>query len=178
MLDKAREISNQLLIFARGSTSPVQTLNTEKEIRKIARDVLLYSNAKHMFEAPHDLRKVNFNKDQFKQLFLNILENALHSIDKNGFIRIKCTNKDIEDNSNFYPKGKYVQIEISDNGKGIPPEIMDKLFDPFFTTKENSRGLGLSTAYFLLKNHEGYISAESTPGLETVFRILIPAAEK
>lgn len=52
MLDKAREISNQLLIFARGSTSPVQTLNTEKEIRKIARDVLLYSNAKHMFEAP------------------------------------------------------------------------------------------------------------------------------
>jgi len=76
--------------------------------------------------------------------------------------------------------GKYVRLEVEDNGKGIPPEIMDKIFDPFFTSKrkEEGTGLGLSVVYGIVKAHEGVISVKSQIGKGTLFTIYFPVTDE
>jgi CheY-like chemotaxis protein len=74
--------------------------------------------------------------------------------------------------------GRYVHISIKDEGVGIPEEYLKKIFDPYFTTKAKGSGLGLATAYSIIKGHEGQITVESVPGSGTTFHIYIPASEK
>jgi CheY-like chemotaxis protein len=74
--------------------------------------------------------------------------------------------------------GEYVQISVSDTGSGIPEDIVNKIFEPFFTTKEPGKGtgLGLSMVYGAIKDHEGYVSVQSTLGVGSVFTVFLPAA--
>jgi CheY-like chemotaxis protein len=69
-----------------------------------------------------------------------------------------------------------VIVTIEDNGMGIPAEALPRIFDPFFTTKETGRGLGLSTCHSIIRRHDGAITAESTPGKGSTFRLILPAA--
>jgi CheY-like chemotaxis protein len=73
------------------------------------------------------------------------------------------------------PPGRYVQLAVADNGSGIARELLAKVFDPYFTTKAQGSGLGLATAYSIIRKHEGHIVAESEPGQGTTFRIWLPA---
>jgi CheY-like chemotaxis protein len=73
------------------------------------------------------------------------------------------------------PGGNYARISIKDHGVGIPPEIIPRLFDPFFTTKSKGHGLGLCTAYSIVKGHGGWIDVESEPGKGSVLHVYIPA---
>jgi signal transduction histidine kinase len=77
------------------------------------------------------------------------------------------------------PRGRYHVIAVSDTGVGMPREILEKIFDPFFTTKPVGRGtgLGLSTALAIARAHGGWLSAESTPGRGSTFRLLLPVAD-
>jgi CheY-like chemotaxis protein len=75
-------------------------------------------------------------------------------------------------------EGKYIRISIVDQGIGIPQEHLSKIFDPYFTTKKRGSGLGLASCYSIVKNHGGYITAESEMGVGTVFHIYLPASEK
>lgn len=83
----------------------------------------------------------------------------------------------IHDADAFLPieKGDYVLIEFQDQGVGISDKNIRKIFDPFYSTKSSGRGLGLATAYSIIKNHKGYIDVRSTPGEGTLFKIYIPA---
>jgi two-component system NtrC family sensor kinase len=76
--------------------------------------------------------------------------------------------------------GEMVWIEVADDGQGIPPDVLDKVFDPFFTTKPIGKGtgLGLSLSYGIVKKHRGNISASSTPGAGTRFRITLPVHQE
>jgi CheY-like chemotaxis protein len=76
------------------------------------------------------------------------------------------------------PTGNYVEITVEDSGVGIPEELLVKIFDPFFTTKQKGSGLGLSSAYSIIKNHGGYITVKSKPGMGTIFYVYLPATEK
>jgi CheY-like chemotaxis protein len=71
--------------------------------------------------------------------------------------------------------GRYVTIDVRDNGAGIPPELLRKIFDPFFTTKFTGRGLGLAAVHGIIRSNRGYIELESTLGSGTVFRVFLPA---
>jgi two-component system, NtrC family, sensor kinase len=104
---------------------------------------------------------------QLSQVFVNILVNAAHAIEKQGEIRIKTYSSQA---TNF--------INISDTGSGIPPEHINQIFDPFFTTKEvgQGTGLGLSIAYDIIKKHSGNIKVNSEIGRGTSFLIELPVA--
>jgi len=73
------------------------------------------------------------------------------------------------------PANRCVRISVSDTGPGIPEKYLSKIFDPYFTTKQQGSGLGLAISYAIIKNHNGHIGVESTPGKGTVFHIYLPA---
>ena len=102
---------------------------------------------------------------QLSQVFMNLLVNAAHAIEKQGEIKIKTWADD-----------GWIYITVSDTGCGIPKENLSKIFEPFFTTKEVGKGtgLGLSIAYDIIKKHNGEISVDSEVGKGTTFTIKIP----
>jgi signal transduction histidine kinase len=103
---------------------------------------------------------------QLNQVFMNLLVNAGHAIETAGTItiRTRCAGDD------------GICIEISDTGKGIPPENISRIFDPFFTTKPVGKGtgLGLSLSYGIVQRHHGRIEVDSKSGQGTTFRIVLP----
>ncbi len=113
-----------------------------------------------------DIPEVECHPQQLNQVFMNLLVNACHAIEKQGRIGIRT-----------YAKGMdRVCIEISDNGCGIPRESMGRIFEPFYTTKPvgQGTGLGLSMSYNIIKGHHGEIRVESEVGRGTTFSIELP----
>ncbi|MBE9547291.1 MAG: response regulator [Proteobacteria bacterium] len=112
-----------------------------------------------------ELPEVECYPQQLKQVFTNILVNAAQAIEEKGEIGIVTRVVD-----------EYVEIKISDTGKGIPEENLSRLFDPFFTTKEVGKGtgLGLNIAYKIINKHNGTIDVESEAGKGTTFTIRVP----
>ena len=111
------------------------------------------------------LPAVFVDPEQLKQVFLNILINAVQAIGDNGEITLS---------TGFSRDDASVEISIKDNGPGIPPENMPRLFDPFFTTKESGTGLGLSVTFRLVESWGGLIRAESHIAQGSTFTVILP----
>jgi two-component system sensor kinase FixL len=107
--------------------------------------------------------EIRGDPDQLKQVFLNILQNALEATDKKGTIRV------ISRSANNIGR-----IAIEDSGPGIPTEIQEKIFDPFFTTKTNGTGLGLAISRSIIQDHGGYLILSSSPSRGTTFTVALP----
>ncbi len=109
------------------------------------------------------------------QLFLNLIRNAVEALDEEGMIRI--TSRIVADYS-MTQKGegrsRMVALDVSDNGPGIPPEVLDNLFTPFFTTKARGTGLGLAICQKIVAEHRGMMKVESDPGRGTTFTVMLP----
>ena len=107
------------------------------------------------------------DSSQLQQVFLNILNNAIDAIGKDGEIHLKTRQ---------LAKNNEIGIEIGDNGPGIPKEMLNKIFDPFFTTKEVGKGtgLGLSISYSIVEKLGGRIMVASGEGQGTTFTIYFP----
>lgn len=116
-----------------------------------------------------DIPMTKCNPGQLNQVFMNILVNAAHAIEKQGEIAIKT-----------WHEGNNIFVSISDTGKGIPQENISRIFEPFFTTKDVGKGtgLGLSIAYDIVKKHNGDIIVESEVGKGTNFTVKIPVVER
>lgn len=132
---------------------------------------------------------VNIDEILFEQALMNIIDNAKDAIiekfgsGNGGEIKISTeiselfedTTKQINEQENFViRKGKYCLINIEDNGIGIPESISNQIFEPFYTSKKNNTGLGLSSAYGIIKQHNGYILFRSKTGVGTLFTIMLP----
>ena len=106
-------------------------------------------------------------------MFLNLLVNAMQAIEathrEDGRIAIDTRSK-----------GREVVVEITDNGCGIPADVLPRIFDPFFTTKAvgDGTGLGLSITHGIVQDHGGRLEVESTPGQGTCFRVILPVSRK
>jgi CheY-like chemotaxis protein len=120
---------------------------------------------------------------QIEQVLLNLFVNAAEAMPGGGDLVLKTMNMTDQDMADkFYkPKrGKYVLLQVTDAGAGMDKKTMDRIFEPFFTTKEMGRGtgLGLASAYGIIKAHEGYIDVDSKKGQGTTFSIYLPASAK
>jgi signal transduction histidine kinase len=115
--------------------------------------------------------QIRIDPQQMKQVLINLVRNAADSIGQNGtvILRVKLDDKRISDRT--IP---VVILEVSDTGKGIPPEAEKRLFDPFFTTKDHGTGLGLPIAARIIEKHHGALQYQTQPDQGTTFGIILP----
>jgi signal transduction histidine kinase len=111
---------------------------------------------------------IQVDKDQIKQVFLNILLNAVQATPENGEITV--VSRSFTKN----PEETFLQIEIRDTGSGIPAQELEHIFTPFYTTKIQGSGLGLSISHQIVEEHHGYIEVESQVSRGTAFNVNLP----
>jgi len=180
---RASRLTKQLLTFSKGG-SPVKEVASVKElIEETVGFCLSGSNANYHLDLPDDLLAANIDKGQIDQVINNLLINSLQAMPAGGTITVTAANvtidasaREVETPGALRP-GNYIKISIIDEGVGIAPKDLEKIFDPYFTTKPQGTGLGLTTSYSIIKNHDGIITVESRPGKGSVFSFYLPALE-
>ncbi len=179
IIQRATNLTQQLLTFARGGAPVKKTAAIVELINESAEFVLKGSNVNCEYKGENDLCSVEIDEGQINQVIHNLILNACQSMPKGGTIRISTENSNLSSDAGLpLQEGKYVKIVIQDEGAGIAEEQLKNVFDPYFSTKEMGRGLGLSIVYSIIKNHNGHILVESEPGVGTTFTMYIPASDK
>jgi signal transduction histidine kinase len=168
--DRITQIVRSLKNFARLDESEFQEADLHEGLDSTL--TLLHHELKKRVEVVteygNDVPRVQCYPNQLNQVFMNLLSNASHAIGESGVITVR-TRRD----------GTDVVVEISDTGRGIEKENLERIFDPGFTTKGVGvgTGLGLSISYNIIKRHHGTIEAESVPGHGTTMRIRLPITQ-
>ena len=184
MVQTGANLTKQLLGFARGGKYDVKPTDLNE----------LIENSSEMFgrtqknveidrKYQHDILPVEVDRGQIEQVLLNLFVNAWHAMPGGGHLYVETSNVtlDEKDTSPFGVKpGDYVRMSVTDTGIGMDEATRQRIFDPFFTTKEMGRGtgLGLASAYGIIKNHGGIINVYSKRQAGTTFDICLPASEK
>ena len=176
-VDRICGLINDLLSFARPSRPNVAEENMNDVVDGIAR--ILETEAKEKgVEIARDfglnLPKVWIDREQMKQVFMNLILNAIQAMREGGsiFISTRLISRDEAGHS-----GQFVQVEVRDTGIGIPAENLDHIFDPFFTSKDEGSGLGLSISHQIVQEHGGYVTVESKVDVGTTFFINLPTGK-
>jgi len=176
---KAQGLTRQLLTFAKGGTPVKETASIQKLIKESSLFCLRGSKSACKFQIAENLWHVDADLGQITQVINNIVINANQAMPDGGTILITAKNLITEEIHTIPVKpGRYIRISIKDQGVGIAEKHLLKIFDPYFTTKQAGSGLGLATAYSIIKKHNGHISVESVPGIGTTFDIYLPASDK
>jgi len=178
------ELTKQLLGVARGGKYEVIPTDINKIVEK---SVDLFGRTRKEISIHKILEKdlwvAEIDRGQIEQVLLNLYVNAWHAMPDGGNLYLETKNATLEE---YYTKsygidpGKYVSISVTDNGIGMHEETRKRVFDPFFTTKEMGRGtgLGLASAYGIIRNHKGIINVYSEIEQGTTFNIYLPISEK
>lgn len=170
-VDRISSLVNELLDFARPSEPKLEFEDINSVLEGMILLVSTESKKKQIsIQKDHtpNLPLIRIDREQIKQVFLNILLNAIEATPENGTIFVKTR-------SFTKPNGEsFVQIEFTDTGCGIPEEYLEDIFNPFFTTKTTGSGLGLSISNQIVQDHKGYISVESRLNKGTSFFINLP----
>ena len=170
---RCRDIVRGLLEFSRQSRVSMELA----DLNKILEDALAlvsrqaqFFNVQVVKELDPELPAVMADRNEFQQVFINILVNAVQAMQERGAITIVTRG---------LPAEGLVEVRISDTGRGMPPEQVARIFDPFYTTKASGQGtgLGLSITYGIVRRHQGTISVESQVGKGSTFIIRLPVAE-
>ena len=175
---RAQDLTQQLLTFSKGGAPIKSAVSISDLIHESTSFMLSGSNVKCDFESDDGIWPVNIDEGQISQVIQNIVKNADQAMPDGGIITIKAHNSLISANDHIPLKsGKYIHISISDEGVGIPQRHISRIFDPYFSTKQEGSGLGLAASFSIIKNHDGFLNAESEQGVGTTFHIYLPAAE-
>ncbi|MHA1746154.1 MAG: hybrid sensor histidine kinase/response regulator, partial [Promethearchaeota archaeon] len=167
-IHRGQNLSYQLLTFSKGG-EPVkhQEADLTTLISKTAINTLRSSTSRCTLDFDEDLWEVNIDAHQIPQALGNIIVNADEAMEQAGNIYISFHNRHFLDMHKvehsalahfIVPPGKYIEITIRDEGTGIADTIREKIFDPYFSTKGVGAGLGLATAYSIIRNHAGYLT--------------------
>jgi PAS domain S-box-containing protein len=181
-VDRGAKLSSQLLAFARRQPLQPRSINLERVMQNM--DDLLRRAVGETIEISmamaHDLWNTMLDPNQVENLIINTAINARDAMPNGGRLTLQIENVSLSDPSFLaqadLTPGEYVELAISDNGHGMPPDVRERAFEPFFTTKKEGEGtgLGLSMAYGFVKQSRGHISIQSEVGRGTTVRIYFP----
>ena len=172
---QATSLTQQLLTFSKGGAPVLESATINQILEDCADFILRGSNVRCEIEHTPDTWAVDADQGQIAQVVNNLLINADQSMPNGGLIRIKLSNCKLEkDEVPTLKSGKYLEIQISDQGVGIAPENLTRIFDPYFTTKENGNGLGLASSYSIIKSHNGMMTVDSEVDKGSRFSIYLP----
>ncbi len=178
------DLTRQLLGFARRGKYEVRPINPNTLIKQSAE---LFGRTHKEIEITSRLQKgvwtVDADRSQMEQVLLNLFMNAWQSMPSGGTLHLETENVELgreETAPHNIEKGRFVRIRVSDTGEGMDQETRKRVFEPFFTRKKMGRGtgLGLASAYGIVKNHGGLIRVESEEGQGSLFVIDLPASQK
>lgn len=180
--NRAAALVGQLLAFSRKQTLRPETLDMRDTLADLTHLLNRLVGEKITLTLSHDplLQPIRADKRQLEQVLMNLVVNARDAMPSGGEIRIitECTHlaAPMLRDQVTVPAGDYVTIRVSDDGTGISTDKLQKVFEPFFTTKRTGEGtgLGLSTAYGIIKQTGGYIFVDSTEGVGTSFSLHFP----
>jgi signal transduction histidine kinase len=176
---RASEISRQILAYSRQGKYQCRRLNLNQCIQKAfsLQQIKIPSNIDLDLNLASGLFQIDADENQVLQIIVNLLTNAVESIEESGHTGIATSNVYLPRDYAFrsLPPGNYVQLMVFDDGCGIEQDLLSRVFEPFFSTKFPGRGLGLSAVFGIVKNHHGHIDIESTPGKGTKVTVLLPA---
>lgn len=180
---RAGELAQQMLAFARGGKYQPVSMNLRSSIHEVLK-LQAHSFPPEITIRRHiepDLWNVFADPVQMNQVMMNLCINAAEAIVGRGSITITAQNYVIggpsfQEHPELKP-GQYALLTVEDDGCGMPAEVKAHVFEPFFTTKFQGRGLGLAAVYGIVKNHGGLIAVHSEEGVGTIFKVYIPATE-
>jgi len=183
IVEKAAKMNQQLLSYARGGNYEIKPIALNKVLQEFA-DTFAQTRKEIQttLSLDPDLPNVRGDKNQIEQVFWNLYINAIDAMPDGGALTIatRCTTSAALSGKPYeVMSGRYVMVSFSDTGTGIASEHLENIFDPFFTTKKGKgTGLGLASAYGIIKSHHGYIDVTSTPGNGTTFKIFLPSVKE
>jgi PAS domain S-box-containing protein len=184
---RAKDVVRQLLSFARKTSyerKPIKIIPIIKESIQLLRATIPTT-----IEIRQNIKDANdtvlADQTQIQQVLINLITNASHALgETGGIIEIGIQNIILKANSSSSTfdliPGNYLKMTVSDSGRGIGPNVIDRIFDPYFTTKGIGKGsgMGLAVVHGIIKSHNGAISVESKIGKGTTFIVLLPVIEK
>jgi PAS domain S-box-containing protein len=174
--DRATDLTHQLLAFAKGGAPVKKAASMAEIIHDSASFTLRGSNVRCNFHIDPELWPAEVDRSQVSQVIQNLVINANQAMPTGGRMEVRAENleRGAEDGLPMAP-GRYIRITVEDEGSGISDADLARIFDPYFTTKETGSGLGLATAYAIVKNHDGHLTVESSLGKGTRFEVYVPA---
>lgn len=183
--NRAAALVRQLLAFSRKQTLKTEVLTLESLLEELTHLLTRLVGERITLNLVHDpdLGAIRADRRQLEQVVMNLVVNARDAMPMGGAIRIETQvlrlGEELAHGRARVPPGAYAVIRVIDEGIGIPPDIIDKIFEPFFTTKKlgEGTGLGLSTAYGIVKQMGGYIFCDSVEGSGTVFSLYFAQVE-
>jgi len=176
---QAADLTQKLITFSSGGW----LVRREERLPMIIGEVLnadIFDKRYHVIpDIPIELPTIFADEGQLKQVFLNLLMNAVEAMPQGGEICVRAREITLKDHEvDALVAGRYVIVKIQDQGRGIPKEDMDKIFDPYFSTKhilsQRGMGLGLSICYSIIQKHKGHITVESGAGQGTSVALYLP----
>ncbi|HKI69455.1 MAG TPA: ATP-binding protein, partial [Verrucomicrobiae bacterium] len=176
---RAKDLTQQLLSFAKGGAVAKKTMPVNGMLREVCDSALQDADVQCEFSLREDAWPVEVDEGQFRQVLNSLILNARQATPDSGRMEVRLDN--VELSRGFppnLPAGKYLKISIKDSGPGIAPENVARIFEPYFSTKTHRSGLGLATAYSVVRKHGGYIGVESAVGAGTTFHIYLPASNQ
>jgi len=176
---QAAELSQKLITFSEGGWFAPQKLSLSYLLKETA---LYYPRMKELspiIRFQPNLSPINGDERQLRRVIQNLIQNADEATTGVKRIVIEAVNTTLEYNNDLsLDSGDYVKVTITDNGKGIAPEHLEKVFDPYFSTKDTvtqkGMGLGLAICYSIIKKHQGYMAVHSQVGVGTSVEIYLP----
>lgn len=176
---RAQGLTQQLLTFSKGGAPVKKSISIAEVLKNSASFILSGSNVACDLSIHETLWPVMADEGQIGQAIQNIVKNADESMPEGGTINILAENVTIGAKDALpLQDGRYVRITVQDHGVGIPEEHIARVFDPYFSAKKEGSGLGLATAYSILKSHDGLINVESRFGAGSSFFIHLPVADQ
>ena len=184
--NRAASLVGQLLAFSRKQNLKPQALDLRDTMADLVHLLNRLIGEKVQLEVTHapGPQMIRADRRQLEQVIVNLVVNARDAMPEGGTIMVETraeylSEEVVRDRARLTP-GEYIVIEVRDSGVGIAPDGLDKIFEPFYTTKKTGEGtgLGLSTAYGIVKQTGGYIFVDSTPGEGAIFTLYFPATHE